>query len=94
MHAVCVEINVIGRVLVLCLVILAFLMLRLSPALFGVLVAAATYLIIEASVLGCVRDYFIFFSMFKFNISDLLITLSTVGILLSGIKTSAWNTKN
>ena len=93
-HALCVPILVPLRVIIISVLVGYFYMTQEHPTLFGMLIGSAVYLLIEASVLGCVRDYFNFADLFKFNISDVLITLSSVGIATSGLKTSASKFKN
>lgn len=93
-HALCVPILTPLRVIIICVLVGYFYTTQERPLLFGMLIGAATYLLIEDSVLGCVRDYFNFVGLFKFNISDVLITLSSVGIVASGLKISATKFKN
>ncbi len=93
-HAVCVPILVPLRVIIISVLVGYFYMTQERPTLFGMLIGSALYLLIEASVLECVRDYFNFVGLFKFNISDALITLSSLGIAVSGLKTSASKFKN
>lgn len=93
-HALCVPILLPLRVVIISVLVGYFYMTQERPILFGMLLGSAIYLLIEASVLGCVRDYFNFAHLFKFNISDVIITLSSVGIATSGLKTSASKVKN
>jgi lipoprotein signal peptidase len=93
-HAICVPIFTLLRIVIICVLIGYFYLTQENPILFGMLLGSAVYLLIESSVLGCVRDYFNLAHLFKFNISDVLITFSSLGIVLSGLKTSASKYKN
>lgn len=93
-NTICVPVLLPIRVVIIGLLIGYFYITHDRPILFGMLIGSAIYLLIEASVLGCVRDYFNFADLFKFNISDVLITASSLSIALLGLKTSASKFKN
>lgn len=84
--AVCVTSSLVLKTLVFSLIFFIFVYTNKYPVSFGLLLAGGFFGLVELSVSDCIRDYIAFFQLFKFNASDLFITLGAVGIFVSLLK--------
>ncbi|OGC47579.1 hypothetical protein A2886_02210 [candidate division WWE3 bacterium RIFCSPHIGHO2_01_FULL_42_13] len=55
---------------------------RAEQILVGFVVGGAALNLLERVVFGCVRDYFNFFGLFRYNAWDIIITVGVLTILL------------
>ena len=84
--AVCVTSSILLKTLVFALILFIFVYTHKYPVSFGLLLAGGFFALVELSVSGCIRDYITFFHLFKFNVSDLFITLGSAGVFVSLLK--------
>ncbi len=55
---------------------------RAEQILVGIVIGGAILNLLERAVFGCVRDYFNFFGLFRYNVWDIIITVGVLTILL------------